>query len=283
MYTHHTTPWTSLPNDASIGDTPVFALGDIHGQYDLFVHMLDTIKTMGQNTPFDLVLLGDFIDRGPRSLDCLNLSCHAGTHTGARASYALPGNHELMMLDFLHRTDDADMWLGNGGNKVMDELSNRHGNITTYSELRNALQKDIPDYWKNYEFPNHHQSGDITFVHAGISPTEDTQTFLNLTAQKARHQAAEGEHWAWIRWQFLQHGGQWPHDEKRVVVHGHTPAFRQPIQSPSDLETECLLPEGNKRICLDGGAASLPQGIIAEFKDTQVRLHSLTLYTGWLP
>ena len=48
-------------------------MSDIHGQYNLFVKRIEQIKPLleGDNK---LILLGDFIDRGNKSFECLKLA-----------------------------------------------------------------------------------------------------------------------------------------------------------------------------------------------------------------
>ena len=40
----------------------IYVTSDIHGEYDLFVRLLDIIKLQDQDT---LYVLGDVVDRGP--------------------------------------------------------------------------------------------------------------------------------------------------------------------------------------------------------------------------
>ena len=47
----------------------VYAIGDIHGEYDLFLELLEHFDSNTQQ----LVLLGDLLDRGPNSKQCLLL------------------------------------------------------------------------------------------------------------------------------------------------------------------------------------------------------------------
>lgn len=51
----------------------IYAMSDIHGQYELFVKRIEQIRPLleGDNK---LVLLGDFIDRGNQSYECLKLA-----------------------------------------------------------------------------------------------------------------------------------------------------------------------------------------------------------------
>ena len=47
----------------------VFAIGDIHGRYDLLCQLINVIKIRAADPPVQnvLIFLGDYIDRGPDS------------------------------------------------------------------------------------------------------------------------------------------------------------------------------------------------------------------------
>lgn len=276
------TPWTPSPNRAHIGPKSWFAIGDVHGQADAFEAALTALPSLADGR-YGLVLLGDLVDRGPDSMRCLELAENAADLSGADEVVKLPGNHELMMLDLAHRRDEAFIWLDNGGDETLNSMESRTGILRSYAEIADGLKSVLPDYWLNEAFPTHHIAGDYVFVHAGISPHQDTETFLAKSAKKSRLQAMERGHWAWIRWSFLQHAGMWPDAPNRCVVHGHTPALRSAVRDADTLARETLFPDGLRRVCLDGGAAILPQILIGQFKDDQARVHALRDDPGWLP
>lgn len=65
-------------------------------------------------------------------------------------------------------------------------------------------------------------------------------------------------HWAWIRDPFLNHTGGWDPEGKQVVIHGHTPVIAR-IAPLSEIMKAADLVEQHRRICLDAGAAVVPQ------------------------
>lgn len=72
----------------------IAALGDIHGNYQALITVLEDLKAWQP----DLVLvLGDIINRGPRSRDCLELVREQAANP---AWYLIRGNHEDYVLDF---------------------------------------------------------------------------------------------------------------------------------------------------------------------------------------
>lgn len=83
-----------------------FVVGDIHGCLGLFNDMLERIE-------FDLekdrmFSVGDLIDRGENSLDCLYLIEQPWFH-------AVLGNHEDMMIEKILNGKDTGLWEANGG------------------------------------------------------------------------------------------------------------------------------------------------------------------------
>ena len=86
----------------------IYAMSDIHGQYDLFVKRVEQIRPLlvGNNK---LVLLGDYIDRGDRSYECLKLAYDLEQELGRDKVIALKGNHEVWFEELLFL--DEDVWL----------------------------------------------------------------------------------------------------------------------------------------------------------------------------
>ena len=92
----------------------IYVCSDIHGMYDLYCRMLETVQFSDGD---HLYILGDMIDRGPDGIKILqdvidreNVTC-------------LIGNHEHMMWYYLNQADDpiGDAWMlpGNGGRKTL--------------------------------------------------------------------------------------------------------------------------------------------------------------------
>lgn len=74
-----------------------FVIGDIHGCYDAVRNLLNTI---GFRPSVDrLFCVGDLVDRGPQSIDVLNL---ARQHW----FFSCRGNHEQMLIDYLRASHE---------------------------------------------------------------------------------------------------------------------------------------------------------------------------------
>lgn len=67
-----------------------YVMSDIHGQFDAFMKMLDSI---GFSDEDELYIVGDVIDRGPKSLECIKWIMEQDN------VLTLMGNHELMLYD----------------------------------------------------------------------------------------------------------------------------------------------------------------------------------------
>ena len=67
------------------------------------------------------------------------------------------------------------------------------------------------------------RSGDLLFVHAGVNPRFDLETFLAAPWNVPIAALDEERHWAWVRWPFLEHRPGPEGFGGYFVVHGHTP------------------------------------------------------------
>jgi len=90
----------------------VYCISDIHGCHDEFLELLGQIQF---NPSLDtLYVLGDVIDRGDKSLDCLQFVWKT------KGVHLIMGNHEKMMLDYFEKR--GDNWFVNGGRETFSEL-----------------------------------------------------------------------------------------------------------------------------------------------------------------
>jgi len=94
-----------------------FVVGDIHGQLDLLD--AEMRQTGFDKTRDRLFSVGDLIDRGARSFDCLSLPFEPWF-------FGVRGNHEMLAHDALFDTDGDDwlrhdLWMSNGGTWALSE------------------------------------------------------------------------------------------------------------------------------------------------------------------
>ena len=112
-----------------------FAIGDLHGCYDLFQNLL---KNINFDPAIDrMISVGDLIDRGPDHLKCLELLREPWFH-------AALGNHEQMMLDTLHWPGAGSMWFNNGGEWGMEAVNDRRSSSRIPSDHSVALFDLLP-------------------------------------------------------------------------------------------------------------------------------------------
>ena len=225
----------------------ILAVGDIHGIYEKLISLMELI----QFNPDDdmLIFLGDYIDRGPQSLECLDYVMNLYKQYPERV-IPLLGNHEVMCLNYYryegrrcsYMMDDLDkqmvmVWLDNGGTDTHKQFKK-----LKHPELQKRLR------WMQMR-SNHYQIGDYYFCHAGIQP------FIPLDKQK------EGD-LLWIREGFFDlYDGRYG-----TIVAGHTPVQElskkfwkdgQPPTTPQFLENNIIMCdtgsflEGGKLSCVD--------------------------------
>lgn len=187
----------------------IYAVGDIHGCYGLFVELLEMIAEHNAALPparSKMILLGDIIDRGPDSKKFLRILVNKAKMGKLNI---LCGNHEAAMLAAIDGDTHAlNGWLSQGGIETLESLGvlpPQPGEDTVdFSErLKSEISQDIVTALRN--MPLSLRSGDYLFVHAGIRPG------IALNEQDA-------EDLLWIRDEFLES----EIDHGPVIVHGHS-------------------------------------------------------------
>jgi serine/threonine protein phosphatase 1 len=206
----------------------VYAIGDVHGCLDQLLAIEAEIARDGLDFPGDkwLVTLGDHVDRGPRSADVV---AHVtGPAPPGFRRFALIGNHEQMMLDFLGNPAAHAYWLEEGGLETLASYGIRldFPPLRSSEALRRMLEDRLPADHRQFieTLPTCLSLPGWLFVHAGIRPG------IPLGMQS-------DDDLIWIRAPFLTAqltGGL-------RVVHGHTPG-RHIVVTPHriDVDTHCF-------------------------------------------
>ena len=94
----------------------LFAMSDIHGCFDEFIyriHDLNDLETVKAGKD-KLILLGDYIDRGPESYKVLQKIYDIQQAYGPDKIIVLRGNHEEWFLEFLEKKNRD--WIGEDEN-----------------------------------------------------------------------------------------------------------------------------------------------------------------------
>ena len=206
----------------------IYAVGDVHGRYDLLREVEEKIAADLKGKSGGLVIyLGDYVDRGPNSARVLE---HLSN--GDRSSFdriCVCGNHDHLMAQYIRAPLRHSGWLALGGRQTLRSYAVDPDKLLALDRtgelLKRKMAERIPQ--SHIEFldkaPVSIKIGNAFFVHAGIRPgiALDEQQESDLM---------------WIREPFLSSGPKLP----LIVVHGHTPS-----------ET---ISNGPNRIGLDTGA-----------------------------
>ena len=155
----------------------IYAIGDIHGRADLLERLLFTIeddaKKCHSTCKNTIIYLGDYIDRGPKSIEVINVVI-SGQPEGFSA-ICLMGNHEQMMLQFLKGNDPLGNWLRVGGAQTALSYGVKGRTGSGWKEKANQIKEDLKNALPDAHFAfleNLGKScrfGDFLFAHAGIS------------------------------------------------------------------------------------------------------------------
>lgn len=193
---------------------PIYAIGDIHGQFEMLEEALERIHTDG-GPDARIVFLGDYVDRGANSREVIELLSE-GVQTG-RNWIMLRGNHDRMFSMFAETYPKNDSrllvgyhWLHEriGGVETLASYGVEVSEGDRIYQVHSDLMKTLPDAHRAFlkSLQNSHLEQGMLFVHAGIRPgiplEEQTEDDL-----------------LWIRHEFLDD----PREHPWLVVHGHTP------------------------------------------------------------
>ena len=210
----------------------VLVVGDVHGMYEKLIALMEKIQF---NPAEDLLIfLGDYIDRGPQPLECLDYIIALNKQYPERV-VPLLGNHEVMCLNYYRYKKQskgfmmdgldyeiAHVWLDNGGKKLRKQFEYKLGKVERDKRLR----------WMR-QLSNHYQVDKFYFCHAGIQP------FISLDMQRERDLL-------WMREGFFElYDGR-----AGTIVIGHTPVQElkqkhwidgQPPTTPQFLENNIIM------------------------------------------
>lgn len=190
----------------------VYAIGDIHGCYDLMKALLakiaadSAIHARGRR-PI-LVFLGDYVDRGPQSAQVIEALVWLKRRPDLEVRL-LKGNHEQAMLAFLDEPERWAAWMTFGGRETLQSYG-----VVAPDQMPTALIQARDELM--LMMPAAHLRllerlelmlgiGDYALVHAGVRPG------VALDAQ-------DENDLLWIREGFLNAPGPF----ERTIVHGHT-------------------------------------------------------------
>lgn len=141
----------------------IIAISDLHGCYYSFIDILKEIEYEGSRDK--LILLGDYIDRGPFSYEVIR-AIRQLRHKHPDNVVCLKGNHEAMCVEAFGCPDWQ--WDRNGGRATR----------MSYAENNACISNDLK--WME-NLPLYHVEHDYIFCHAGLThPKLEDNTEDNL-------------------------------------------------------------------------------------------------------
>ena len=227
--------WEPAPRPTPPGTT-LLAIGDVHGHLEHLDALLGLLRSeiaraRAAGRACELVLIGDYVDRGPANLGVLRRVLDLERGSLGIPVTALRGNHDHYLIDFLMAPEPdpeaIEAWCGNGGGATLAELGLSEKDLLTRDPMvlaargRDAAGPEILGLLARLEL--HRPIGEYLFVHAGVHPDR-------LLAEHGLRELL------WLREPFLS-TRKWAHPF--AVVHGHT--IRGPEVCPH-------------RIAIDSGA-----------------------------
>ena len=232
----------------------MYVLGDPHGHYDAVAGLLRGAGLVNHRlrwTGGDAVLwvAGDFFDRGPFGIDCLDLIIRLQREAESVGGLvdSVIGNHDILLLA-AQRFGGlfTGLWRRNGGRLPdLDRLTEQHRQwlITRPAMVRVGdaiiLHGDTTlyeDYGDTLEAVNR--------AFADLLAGDDMGAWYDLLDAFSEHQAFYDNPEAAARFR-QRYGGD-------VLIHGHTPIMKITRQIPREV-TEALVYDDGRCINVDGG------------------------------
>ncbi|GAB4216933.1 MAG: hypothetical protein OHK0013_43940 [Sandaracinaceae bacterium] len=195
---------------------PFDVIGDVHGCFDELTALLATLGYEARDGAFrhatrTAVFLGDLVDRGPRSLDCVRLVMRMHE---AGAALVVRGNHDDKLARYLR---GRAVTVGHGMQRTVDELA------ALAPDERARLGARIAAF---VEALPHHlllDEGRLVVAHAGLA-----EHLHGTDSRKARAFALYGDTNGEVDGYGLPVRRDWAahYRGRAVVVYGHTPVER---------------------------------------------------------
>lgn len=214
----------------------IYVCGDIHGQYDMFMRMLDEIKFGG----FDIMYInGDIIDRGPDSIKLLQYIMENDK------MIPILGNHELMMHDYLRGHDRSWVRYNNGGGETLRQ----------YRALEEEERNAIRSYIKNMLLQAEITLGENKYLisHSFFVHDEQTSYWKDFNYDTVYWTVWDSP------WRYTEYVPEYLYGDGRAHIIGHVP-----VQNICSEAQESLVPYidcENGIVNIDLGAAYTDQDV----------------------
>ncbi len=204
------------------------AIGDIHGCFAQFEALLDSISLTASD---HLILLGDYVDRGPDSARVLARIIELMT---SHRVTPIMGNHEQMMLAARDSQDSWRDWMSNGGDAT----------LRSYAGARATLKDVLTEHWE--------------FLQSKLVPYFESDTHIFVHANAYPDVPMEDQPDYMLRWERCDQIA--PHMSEKVIVCGHTPQKSgQPMNRGFAVCIDTHACGGRNLTCLDAASGRLWQ------------------------
>ncbi|MBW7476968.1 serine/threonine protein phosphatase [Paenibacillus oenotherae] len=209
-------------------------ISDIHGCYEQFQSLLNLA---GYHPSSDkLILIGDYVDRGPASKEVVE---EVRTLVSEHGAVALRGNHDQRLVDLIRSgdSDTMDKFLAHGGQStVISYLGLDCEEADVGKEMLAQARTAIMEKYSHHidflaNLPLYDEDAGHIYVHAGLNPA-----FRQWKDQPPHD-------FMYIKDNFYRH----PTVVEKTVVFGHTKAM--------DIHNSAEIWFGNGKIAIDGGCA----------------------------
>ena len=181
----------------------VWVIGDVHGYYNTFEYLLKSLELKRDDV---VVLLGDLIDRGPKSAHMVKYVMES------KNTYTIRGNHEQMMIDgfdeksfFKDLNIDSRIWYHNGG------IDTEASYIRLYGGKKRASEEAARDVEWMQQLATEVVLDDWRLVHGGYDQNHDVEgqgEDIHMYARKQFYTSKKAI------------------DPKRTILFGHTVTFK---------------------------------------------------------
>lgn len=217
-----------------------FAISDIHGH----INKLDKLLKYWNPDKQKLVLLGDYIDRGPDSLKVLERIHHLKKNYGA---VVIRGNHEDLFLGWFDYPEDPDdiYFQSTGFQTILSFLKNyplyeikSFPFIFSPLKVKNYIQETYPHIIQLLKDTLlYYETNRYIFVHAGFNPFLKDWKNSNVSD------------FMWIRNAFIYQ----KNETGKIAVFGHTNTYL--LHNEKD-NNGIWIDRWKTKVCIDGGAGS---------------------------
>lgn len=200
-----------------------YAIADMHGRADLLLRAAELIvkDCDGEPAP-QVIILGDFVDRGPNAAKIIRMLRTMQQKAGWRV---LQGNHEAIMLEVMRNQTPhkIEWWYRNGGHMTLRSYGYSNDELMTLPiTLKPELESDLK--WLA-TLPVWIGDKHRIFVHAGVPFDKEIGEVSNEMLQWMLYDEygseAHNEPELWT---------DFPHCSGKHIVHGHHQHMLNPVR-----------------------------------------------------